>query len=90
MATTTLRLTAAVRSHGGAQPLLSGDIAMDGLQLDQIKVEPQIAAYRTSLPSNLPVGLPRGDQATLWGSATIAPSFLPRRLCGPTCRAHRA
>jgi 4,5-dihydroxyphthalate decarboxylase len=46
MATTTLRLTAAVRSHGGALPLLSGDIAMDGLQLDQIKVEPQIAAYR--------------------------------------------
>jgi 4,5-dihydroxyphthalate decarboxylase len=44
--TTTLRLTAAVRSHGGALPLLSGDIAMDGLQLDQIKVEPQIAAYR--------------------------------------------
>ena len=43
--TTTLRLTAAVRSHGGALPLLSGDIAMDGL-LDQIKVEPQIAAYR--------------------------------------------
>ena len=46
MTTTTLRLTAAVRSHGGALPLLSGDIAMDGLQLDQIKVEPQIAAYR--------------------------------------------
>jgi 4,5-dihydroxyphthalate decarboxylase len=46
VATTTLRLTAAVRSHGGALPLLSGDIAMDGLQLDQIKVEPQIAAYR--------------------------------------------
>jgi 4,5-dihydroxyphthalate decarboxylase len=47
VATTTLRLTAAVRSHGGALPLLSGDIAMDGLQLDQIKVEPQIAAYRS-------------------------------------------
>ena len=46
MTTTTLRLTAAVRSHGGALPLLSGDIAMDELQLDQIKVEPQIAAYR--------------------------------------------
>jgi len=46
VATTTLRLTAAVRSHGGALPLLSGDIAMDGLQLDQITVEPQIAAYR--------------------------------------------
>jgi len=44
--TTTLRLTAAVRSHGGALPLLSGDIAMDGLQLDQLTVEPQIAAYR--------------------------------------------
>jgi 4,5-dihydroxyphthalate decarboxylase len=46
VATTTLRLTAAVRSHGGALPLLRGDIAMHGLQLDQIKVEPQIAAYR--------------------------------------------
>jgi 4,5-dihydroxyphthalate decarboxylase len=46
VATTTLTLTAAVRSHGGTLPLLSGDIAMDGLQLDQIKVEPQIAAYR--------------------------------------------
>ena len=46
MATTTLTLTAAVRSHGGALPLFSGDIAMDGLRLDQIKVEPQIAAYR--------------------------------------------
>jgi 4,5-dihydroxyphthalate decarboxylase len=46
VATTTLKLTAAVRSHGGALPLLSGDIAIDGLQLDQIKVEPQIAAYR--------------------------------------------
>jgi 4,5-dihydroxyphthalate decarboxylase len=46
VATTMLRLTAAVRSHGGALPLLSDDIAMDGLQLDQIKVEPQIAAYR--------------------------------------------
>jgi 4,5-dihydroxyphthalate decarboxylase len=46
MTTPTLRLTAAVRSHGGALPLLSGDIAMDGLQLDQITVEPQIAAYR--------------------------------------------
>jgi len=46
VATTTLTLTAAVRSHGGVLPLLSGDIAMDGLRLDQIKVEPQIAAYR--------------------------------------------
>ena len=46
MATTTLTLTAAVRSHGGALPLFSGAIAMDGLRLDQIKVEPQIAAYR--------------------------------------------
>jgi 4,5-dihydroxyphthalate decarboxylase len=46
VATTTLRLTAAVRSHGGALPLFSGAIAMDGLQLDQITVEPQIAAYR--------------------------------------------
>ena len=46
MATTTLRLTAAVGPNGGALPLFSGDIAMDGLQLDQITVEPQIAAYR--------------------------------------------
>lgn len=46
MATTTLRLTAAVRSHGGALPLFSGAVAMHGLQLDQITVEPQIAAYR--------------------------------------------
>jgi 4,5-dihydroxyphthalate decarboxylase len=46
MATTTLTLTAAVRSHGGALPLFSGAIAMDGLRLDHIKVEPQIAAYR--------------------------------------------
>lgn len=46
MATTTLTLTAAVRSHGGALPLLSGAIAMDGLRLDHITVEPQIAAYR--------------------------------------------
>jgi len=47
MAPTTLTLTAAVRSHGGALPLFSGAIAMDGLRLDQIKVEPQIAAYRS-------------------------------------------
>ncbi|MBI3325566.1 MAG: ABC transporter substrate-binding protein, partial [Nitrospinae bacterium] len=46
MATTTLTLTAAVRSHGGALPLFTGAIAMDGLHLDQITVEPQIAAYR--------------------------------------------
>jgi 4,5-dihydroxyphthalate decarboxylase len=46
MATTTLTLTAAVRSHGGALPLFSGAIATDGLRLDHITVEPQIAAYR--------------------------------------------
>ena len=46
MATTTLTLTAAVRSHGGALPLFNGAIAMDGLRLDHITVEPQIAAYR--------------------------------------------
>src|ERR687891_2521490 len=46
MTTITLTLTAAVRSHGGALPLLSGAIPMDGLHLDHIKVEPQIAAYR--------------------------------------------
>jgi 4,5-dihydroxyphthalate decarboxylase len=46
MATTTLTLTAAVRSHGGALPLFSGEIALDGLRLDHVKVEPQIAAYR--------------------------------------------
>jgi 4,5-dihydroxyphthalate decarboxylase len=46
MTTTTLTLTAAVRSHGGALPLCSGAIPMDGLHLDHIKVEPQIAAYR--------------------------------------------
>jgi 4,5-dihydroxyphthalate decarboxylase len=46
MATTALKLTAAVRSHGGALPLFSGAIATDGLRLDHITVEPQIAAYR--------------------------------------------
>src|SRR5919108_5904819 len=46
MATTTLTLTAAVRSHGGALPLFSGAIPMDGLRLDHTTVEPQIAAYR--------------------------------------------
>jgi len=43
---TTLTLTAAVRSHGGTLPLFGGAIAMDGLRLEQIQVEPQIAAYR--------------------------------------------
>jgi len=46
MATTTLTLTAAVRSHGGSLPLFSGAIPMHGLRLEQIHVEPQIAAYR--------------------------------------------
>lgn len=46
MATTVLTLTAAIRSHGGALPLCSGAIAMDGLRLQHITVEPQIAAYR--------------------------------------------
>jgi 4,5-dihydroxyphthalate decarboxylase len=46
MTTTTLTLTAAVRSHGGALPLFSGAVAMDGLRLEHITVEPQIAAYR--------------------------------------------
>ncbi len=46
MATTTLTLTAAVRSNGGSLPLFSGAISMDGLRLDQVKVEPQVAAYR--------------------------------------------
>ena len=46
MAATTLTLTAAVRSHGGALPLVSGTIPMDRLRLDWIKVEPQVAAYR--------------------------------------------
>ncbi len=46
MASTTLTLTAAVRPHGGTLPLFSGANAMAGLRLDQIKVEPQIAAYR--------------------------------------------
>jgi 4,5-dihydroxyphthalate decarboxylase len=46
MATIPLTLTAAVRPHGSALPLFSGAIPMDGLRLDHIKVEPQIAAYR--------------------------------------------
>ena len=46
MTTTTLRLTAAIRAHGGALPLLSGAIATDGLRLEHLRVEPQIAAYR--------------------------------------------
>jgi 4,5-dihydroxyphthalate decarboxylase len=44
--TTTLRLTAAVRSNGGSLPLFNGEIPLNGLRLDQVKVEPQIAAYR--------------------------------------------
>ena len=35
-----------MRSHGGALPLTTGAIAIDGLRLDWITVEPQIAAYR--------------------------------------------
>src|SRR5262245_25268674 len=46
MATTPLTLTAGVRSHGGALPLFSATIPMDGLHLDHITIEPQIAAYR--------------------------------------------
>ena len=46
MAAPTLTLTAAVRPHGGAAPLVSGAVAIDGLRLDWITVEPQIAAYR--------------------------------------------
>ena len=42
----TLTLTAAVRPHGGARPLVSGAIAIDGLRLEWLTVEPQIAAYR--------------------------------------------
>jgi 4,5-dihydroxyphthalate decarboxylase len=45
--TSTLTLTAAVRSNGGALPLFNGEIPLNhGLKLEQIKVEPQIAAYR--------------------------------------------
>src|SRR5436853_2524308 len=46
MTTTTLTLTAAVRSNGGSLPLWNGEIPLNGLQLEQVKVEPQIAAYR--------------------------------------------
>ena len=46
MAAPTLTLTAAVRPHGGAAPLVSGAVAIDGLRLDWITVEPHIAAYR--------------------------------------------
>jgi 4,5-dihydroxyphthalate decarboxylase len=46
VASSTLTLTAAVRAQGPAGPLVSGAVALDGLRLDWIKVEPQIAAYR--------------------------------------------
>ena len=47
MTTTTLTLTAAVRSNGGALPLFNGEIPLrNGLRLEQVKIEPQIAAYR--------------------------------------------
>ena len=36
----------AVRAQGPAGPLSGGAVALDGLRLDWIKVEPQIAAYR--------------------------------------------
>jgi hypothetical protein len=49
MATTTLTLTAAVRSHGSALPLFSGAIAMDGLRLNRIDAELLIAAYRQKI-----------------------------------------
>jgi hypothetical protein len=55
------------------------------------KREPR--AVPTSRNSATWAGLPRGDQATLTSasvSAPMAPSFFPRRLCRPTCRAHRA
>jgi len=42
----TLTLTAAVRAQGAAGPLVSGAVTLDGLRLDWVKVEPQIAAYR--------------------------------------------
>jgi 4,5-dihydroxyphthalate decarboxylase len=45
--TTTLTLTAAVRSNGGTAPLFNGEIPLrHGLKLEQLKIEPQIAAYR--------------------------------------------
>jgi 4,5-dihydroxyphthalate decarboxylase len=46
MTATTLTLTAAIRSHGGALPLCSGAIDMGRLRLEHMAVEPQIAAYR--------------------------------------------
>ena len=47
MTTTTSALTAAVRSNGGALPLFTGEIPLNnGLELEQLKIEPQIAAYR--------------------------------------------
>jgi 4,5-dihydroxyphthalate decarboxylase len=46
MRTGTLTLTAAVSPRGGSKPLLDGEIALHGLTLQQIAVEPQIAAYR--------------------------------------------
>jgi 4,5-dihydroxyphthalate decarboxylase len=42
----TLTLTAAVRARGGAGPLASGAVALDGLALSWLTIEPQIAAYR--------------------------------------------
>jgi 4,5-dihydroxyphthalate decarboxylase len=42
----TLTLTAAVRAQGPAGPLISGAVPLNGLRLDWVKVEPQIAAYR--------------------------------------------
>jgi 4,5-dihydroxyphthalate decarboxylase len=45
--TTTLTLTAAVRPNGGSLPLFNGEIPLNhGLKLEQLKIEPQIAAYR--------------------------------------------
>src|SRR5262245_22442831 len=41
-----LTLTAAVRAQGPAGPLVNGAVALDGLRLDWLKIEPQIAAYR--------------------------------------------
>ena len=46
MPTTALTLTAAVRSNGGSLPLWSGEVPLNGLRLEQLEVEPQIAAYR--------------------------------------------
>jgi 4,5-dihydroxyphthalate decarboxylase len=46
LTTETLTLTAAARSRGGSRPLWNGEIPLNGLKLKQIKVDPQIAAYR--------------------------------------------